>query len=155
MIEIVKATPEEMLALWNGRFDPFVDSTLAQIAAGTLENYQIRENGVPFGELSIVWKHDDPDEANGIDTATLQGFRIDKAHEGKGYGGILVRGLLRIVKARGYKYCTIGADDSDGDRLRAMYMHLGFTEIVKKSQFTFLKNGVEILDTYVLLRQTL
>ena len=155
MIGIVKATPEEMLALWNGRFDSFVDSTLAQIAAGTLENYQIREDGIPFGELSIVWKHDDPDEANGIDTATLQGFRIDKAHEGKGYGGMLVRELLRIVKARGYKYCTIGADDSDGDRLRAMYMHLGFTEIVKKSQFTFIENGVEILDTYVLLRQTL
>lgn len=155
MIEIVKATPDEMLALWNGRFDAFIDSTLAQIAAGTLENYQIREDGVPFGELSIVWKHDDPDEANGIDTATLQGFRIDEMHEGKGYGGMLVRELLKIVQSRGYKYCTIGADDSDGERLRAMYMHLGFTEVVKKSQFTFIENGAEILDTYVLLRQKL
>lgn len=155
MIEIVKSTPEEMLALWNGRFDPFIDATLAQIAAGTLENYQIREDGVPFGELSIVWKDKDPDEANGVDTATLQGFRIDKAHEGKGYGGMLVRELLKIVKARGWKYCTIGADDDDGERLRAMYRHLGFTEFVKESKFSYVEDGKEIWDTYVLLRQTL
>lgn len=155
MIEIVKATPEEMLALWNGRFAAFVDKTLAQIAAGTLENYQIREDGVAFGELSIAWKDDDPDEANGVDTATLQGFRIDKAHEGHGYGGMLVRRLLQIVKERGYAYCTIGADDRDGERLRAMYRHLGFTETVKESKFSYVEDGQTHLDTYVLLRQKL
>ena len=155
MIEIVKSTPEEMLALWNGRFDPFVESTLAQIAAGTLENYQIREDGVPFGELSIVWDHDDKDEANGVDTATLQGFRIDSAHAGKGYGGMLVRHLLEIIRRRGWKYCTIGADDADGERLQGMYRHLGFTETVKASKFSFVENGEKIWDTYVLLRQKL
>lgn len=155
MIDIVKSTPEEMLALWNGRFDAFVESTLTQIAAGTLENYQIREDGIPFGELSIVWDHADKDEANGIDTATLQGFRIDHAHEGKGYGGMLVRHLLEIIRQRGWKYCTIGADDADGDRLQAMYRHLGFTETVKASRFSFIENGDEIWDTYILLRQKL
>ena len=155
MIDIIKATPQQMLALWNGRFDPFVDSTLSQIAAGTLENYQIRENGVPFGELSIVWDHADKDEANGIDTATMQGFRIDTAHEGKGYGGMLVRHLLNIIRERGYTYCTIGADDSDGERLRGMYRHLGFTETVKASRFSYIEDGIEHWDTYVLLRQKL
>lgn len=155
MIDIVKSTPEEMLALWNGRFDPFIDSTLKQIAAGTLENYQIREDGIPFGELSIVWNHSDPDEANGIDTATLQGFRIDKAHEGRGFGGMLVRRLLEIIRERGFTYCTIGADDSDGERLRGMYRHLGFTETVKASDYSYIEDGIEKTDTYILLRQRL
>lgn len=155
MIDIIKSTPEQMLALWNGRFDPFVESTLAQIESGALENYQIRENGVPFGELSIVWKHIDPDEANGVDTATLQGFRIDRAHEGRGYGGMLVRHLLEIIRRHGFRYCTIGADDSDGERLVSMYRHLGFTEVVKRSKFSYIADGVEQWDTYTLLRQTL
>lgn len=155
MIDIIKATPEQMLALWNGRFDAFVDSTLRKISEGTLENYQIREDGVPFGELSIVWNHDDPDEANGFDTATLQGFRIDSAHEGKGYGGQLVRHLLGIIRSRGFTWCTIGADDSDGDRLRSMYHHLGFTETVKASEFSYIEDGIECRDTYILLRQKL
>lgn len=155
MIDIIKATPEQMLALWNGRFDPFIESTLVRMSAGMLDNYQIREDGIPFGEISIAWSDDDPDEANGMDTATLLGFRIDKAHEGMGFGGQLVRHALQIVKARGWKYCTIGADDDDGERLRAMYRHLGFTEFIKESKFSYIENGQQIWDTYVLLRQTL
>lgn len=155
-ITIVRATPEQMLALWNGRFGSFVARTLRQMADGELENYQICEDGVPFGEISVVWRDSDPLEANGVDTATLQGFRVDKAHEGRGYGGRLIRHGLDVVRERGFRYCTIGADDADGERLQAMYRHLGFTERIKHSLFEYVDvDGTKKTSTYTLLRQTL
>lgn len=154
-IDIIRATPDQLLALWNGRFDGFIDDTLRQMAAGELENYQIREDGVPFGEISVVWRHADPEEANGRDTATLQGFRIDEAHEGRGFGGRLIRYALDVVRSRGFRYCTIGADDFDGERLRSMYRHLGFTETVKRSEFEYDYRGEIKKCTYTLLRQEL
>lgn len=154
-ISIIRATPEQMLALWNGRFDGFIDVTLRQMADGELENYQICEDDIPFGEISIVWKHEDPDEANGTDTATLQGLRIDEAHEGCGYASQLVRHALDVVRSRGFRYCTIGADDFDGERLQSMYRHLGFTEPVKRSEFQYDYRGERKTCTYALLRQPL
>lgn len=102
-----------------------------------------------------MWKHEDPDEANGTDTATLQGLRIDEAHEGRGYAGQLVRHALNVVRSRGFRYCTIGADDFDGQRLQSMYRHLGFTEPVKRSEFQYDYRGERKTCTYALLRQPL
>lgn len=154
-ISIIRATPEQLLALWNGRFDGFIDVTLRQMADGELENYQICDDGIPFGELSVVWRLDDPDEANGTDTATLQGLRIDEAHAGRGYAGQLVRHALDVVRSRGFQYCTIGADDFDGERLQSMYRHLGFMEPVKHSSFEYDYHGERKTCTYALLRQKL
>ena len=155
-MRVRRGTSAEMLALWNGRFESFVEDHVSKIDRGVQEVWLLENEeaaaGEPrlIGELHVLWDSDDKDCANGKDTAYLLAFRVDAAYQGRGLGTMLMKRVLGRVRERGFTRATIGADDYD-PKLRGMYERWGFTRFIKNDSFTYEYQGREITDTYALL----
>lgn len=115
-MEIFRGTSAQMLEIWDGRFEDFVDSHVSAVDSGVQECWLMRdeENGKLMGELHVLWdKPDDPDYADGKEKAYLMAFRIHEEYQGKGYGTMLMKRVLERIRERGFTKATIGADDYD------------------------------------------
>lgn len=152
---IRRGNSEEMLKLWNGRFEDFVEKTVGRVNAGEQEPWMMwdEETGEAIGELHIRWTHEDPDCANGVDTAYLEAFRMDERYQGRHLGTALMKRCLERIQERGFTAAVIGADDYD-PKLGVMYQKWGFTERIKEDSFTYQYNGQEVLCTFVLYRNS-
>lgn len=150
---IIKRTGvKEMLEIWNGRFAPFVEGTSARVESGIEECWLMYDEEAKrwIGELHIRWDNPDkPEEANGVDTACLEAFRIDEAYQGRHLGTQLMRRCLDRIREKGFTRATIGADDAD-PKLGPMYQNWGFTHRIREDFFDFIEDGKVIHDTYVL-----
>lgn len=151
-MKIKRGTSQEMLVLWNGRFESFVDDHVSKIDSGIQEVWLMEdeEKGKLIGELHILWDSEDKDQANGVDTAYIMAFRIDPAYQGKRLGTLLMKRVIERIKEKGFAKATIGADNYDL-KLRVMYENWGFTRMVKEDSFEYMHQGEKVIDTYVLL----
>ncbi|MBR2810921.1 MAG: GNAT family N-acetyltransferase, partial [Solobacterium sp.] len=66
--------------------------------------------------------------ADGQTRACLCAFRVMKEYRGQGYGRRLMDAAVRDLKARGFRYATIGVDDVENEKL---YRHMGFATKVR------------------------
>ncbi len=152
-ISIKCGNSQEMLELWNGRYESFVESYVKDIESGIHEVWLMKDEGrnTFIGEIHIVWDSKDKDQANGLDTAYILSFEIEHAYQGKKLGSTLMRRALQRIKENGYTKATIGADDADGEKLCAMYKAWGFTKEVKRDSFEYIEDGQTVFCTYSLL----
>lgn len=152
-MRIERTGAKEMLTYWNGRFADFAERISARVESGVEECWLLfdEDSNRWIGELHIRWdKPDQPEEANGVDTACLEAFRIDEAFQGQHLGTMLMRRCLERIRERGFTRATIGADDSD-PKLGVMYQNWGFTRRVREDGFDYHDDeGNLIHDTYVL-----
>ena len=144
-------TSEEMLILWDGRFEDFVESHVSRINSGIQEVWLMddEETGQFIGELHILWDSEDKDQANGVDKTYFMAFRIDPKYQGKKLGTDLMKRVLERVKEKGFTKVTIGADDFD-PKLDNMYQNWGFTNRIKESSFDYMYEGRKVICTYTL-----
>lgn len=149
---IFKGTSKQMLELWNGEFEFFVKDHVEKIDSGIQEVWLMKDNDKDklMGELHILWDSVDKDQANGVDTAYIQAFRINPEYQGKRLGTQLMKRVLERVKENGFTTATIGADDYD-DKLAPMYQKWGFSEKIKDSSFDYIYDNIPVTCTYTLL----
>ena len=103
-IKIKRTGVEDMLTYWNGRFPDFEERISARVESGEEECWLMYDEETErwIGELHIRWnKEDNPEEANGIDTACLEAFRISEEYQGKHLGTMLMRRCLERIRERG------------------------------------------------------
>lgn len=152
-VSIKRGNTEEMLELWNGRYESFVESYIKNIESGIQEVWLMKdeETHIFIGEIHIIWDCNDKSQANGLDTAYILSFEVDPAFQGKKLGSALIRRALQRIREKGYAKATIGADDADGEKLCAMYKSWGFTKEVKRDSFEYMEDGQTVICTYSLL----
>ena len=136
-MEIRKADGGEMLKLWGygegARPSPTARYFYENIAGGNADFWTLDRNGALLGELyAFLDIKEDRDFADGKDTAYLCAFRIRPEYRGQGLGTRLMEAVLADLKARGFRWASIGVDDGRNERL---YRRMGFTEAVKICRF--------------------
>ena len=151
-----RGTSEEMLILWDGRFESFIEDHVSKIDRGIQEVWLMvdEEKGKFIGELHVLWDHEDKDFANGKDTAYLLAFRIDEAYQGLKLGTSLMKRVLERIEEKGFTKATIGADDYD-PKLKFMYEKWGFTKFIKECSFDYMYEGEKVTSTYELLENSM
>lgn len=130
---IRKAGSEELLNLWGyddlGKASPTARFFCQNISSGNAVFWTVDNDGELIGELYAFEDiEEDRDFANGKDTAYLCAFRIRKDYRGQGLGTRLMETAISDLRNKGFRYATIGADDSEHIE---MYEHMGFSEEVK------------------------
>ncbi|MHC1722350.1 MAG: GNAT family N-acetyltransferase [Aminipila sp.] len=152
-ISVKHGNSQQMLELWNGRYESFVESYIKNIDSGIQEIWLMKdeETNLFIGEIHIMWDCNDKSQANGLDTAYLLSLEVNPAFQGKKLGSVLIRRALQRIKEKGYTKATIGADDADGKKLCAMYKSWGFTKELKRNSFEYIENGKTVICSYSLL----
>ena len=136
-MRIRKASGEEMLTLW-GYSDvqtapPTTKYFFKNLASGNAIFWTVEQDGNLLGELyAFLDIEEDRDFADGRTTAYLCAFRVQKESRERGLGSRLMETAFSELRAMGFRYVTIGADNA---RNEAMYRRLGFTTNVKACYF--------------------
>lgn len=101
------------------------------IDSGAFSIYLLLEDGDLIGELHVTWRSEDRLAAADGQRAYLSAFRIREDRQGRGYGQLLLRGVIDAIEACGYREITIGVED-DNLRAKHLYRKFGFTEFVER-----------------------
>ena len=99
------------------------------IDSGAFSIYLLFASDELIGELHVTWRSDDPLAAIDGQRAYLSAFRIREEWQGRGLGQYLLRGVISVIEARGYREITIGVED-DNSLAKHIYEKFGFTEFV-------------------------
>lgn len=140
MIQIRKATREDLETLWNRNIaeNPGEECWLrwktqfiADNESGAAVTFAVAADGDPVGEGTLLLS---PEcrairgrlaLADGKSTANINALRIRKEYEGLGHVSRLVREMERYVASLGYTRITIGAEAAESRNL-AIYLHWGY-----------------------------
>lgn len=106
------------------------------IESGDFSIYLLFEDDALIGELHVTWHSNDPQWALRGQRAYLSAFRVREERQGLGYGQHLLREVIRIIEAAGYREITVGVED-DNARAKHMYRKLGFTEFVARQRESY------------------
>lgn len=108
----------------------------ADIQAGRIDIFVVREEGKVIGELRVKYESEDPAFASRGRRAYLYAFRILPACQGQGKGQYLLREVLSRLQEQGYQEFTVGVEDDDPRALH-IYQAFGFREFVLRKQETY------------------
>lgn len=131
---IRKSNSAELLALWE--YNSIEDASptarffCQNLDLGNATFWAVYDGDMIVGELYAFKDMDDKDFADGIDTAYLCAFRIEKDYRGKGYGSSLMKTVLEELKESGFTRATIGVGMDEEDNI-SVYRHMGFTTKIK------------------------
>lgn len=128
-----KATPDEMVETWGYKgeeLSPTARFFIECIDKKICDFYALDCQGKIIGELYVFWKLEDTDFADGKNTAYLCAFRIKEEYRHQGLGKMLIKEVMKKVKAQGFRAVTIGVDETEEDNIR-LYKSLGFNEKIK------------------------
>ena len=125
----IKDNPDE--EVWIKWKKQYIDCNLN----GECATFVVLENDEPIGQISVLFSpncsavKNRPLLCNGIDTANMNAFRIDKKYEGQGHISKLVKMAEDYAKQKGIKYLTIGSEAKESRNL-GIYLHFGYTHYV-------------------------
>ena len=131
-MRIRKAAGEEMLKLWGysdvNNASPTARFFYQNIISGNTVFWTVDHEGKLIGELYVFLDMADKDYADGVTTAYLCAFRVQKEYRGRGLGTKMMETALADLKDKGFCRATIGVDE---ERNRRLYHRLGFTTKVR------------------------
>ena len=138
-MQIRKATADEMLNLWGYRdisaASPTAKFFYSNISSGNAVFWTLAHSGELIGELyAFLNIKGEEDFADGITTAYLCAFRVEKKYQGQGLGSKLMNAVLADLKLCGFQYATIGVGLNEERNLR-IYDHMGFSKKIKNCYF--------------------
>lgn len=102
---------------------------------GNCATFVVLDNEEPIGQITVLFSpncsaiQNRLELCNGIDTANMNAFRIEKKYENQGHISKLVKMAEEFAKNQGIKYLTIGCEAKESRNL-AIYLHFGYTEFV-------------------------
>lgn len=138
IMQIRKATGEEMLALWGYQdFDtasPTAKFFYSNIADGNAVFWTLDKGGELIGELYVFFNLADKDFADGKSTAYLCAFRVKEGYRGQGNGTRLAATALADLKEMGFRNATIGVGSAEPQNLR-LYLRIGFNTKIKDCHY--------------------
>ena len=113
------------LVMLTGLYDyNDVDAMLAENAremeAGRVEIFGLFQEYRLIGELHVKYESEDEREAIRDRRAYLFAFRVHEDFQSLGIGKYLLRSVMNVLTAKGYKELTVGVED---DNARAIHMY--------------------------------
>jgi len=115
------------------RWAAWRDASLARYGDGASVTFVCAVDDMPVGEVTLLLSPAcDAIQgrtllADGRQTGNVNGLRVAKAFEGRGFASGLLDALTQYATAHGLKRLTIGVEAKE-TRNRAIYQHWGFTE---------------------------
>ena len=103
--------------------DEMITENTRLIENNDMDIFGLFANSKLIGELRVMYSNEDNQFAIQGQRAYLYAFRIDKKHQGKGYGRYLLAYVLNDLKAKGYTEFTVGVED---DNARAIHIYKSF-----------------------------
>ena len=101
---------------------------------GQCKTFVVLYDEEPIGEGTLILS---------LQSAEINGLRIDKKHEGKGHISKLVKIMEQYAKEKGYKTVTIGVEPKETRNL-AIYLHWGY-DVFDKLEISSIKEEGIIL----------
>ena len=139
------ATAEELEAAWNYNIethptDPqwvvWKEQFIAYNRSGMARTYVITHGRQPVGEATLLLSPDCTairgrlDLADGAYTANINGLRIQKPYEGRGYVSALIKQLEQDAARSGITRITIGVEAAETRNL-GIYLHWGYNRFLR------------------------
>lgn len=103
--------------------------------SGEATTFVVLDNGDPIGQITVLFSpncsavKDRPLLCDGLTTANMNAFRVDKKYEGQGHISKLVKMAEAYAKEKGVKFLTIGSEAKESRNL-SIYLHFGYLEFV-------------------------
>jgi len=156
-MKIYQGSIKQFMKLWSYSNSKTYNYFVSGIKNNIIEFWTIELNDELIAELYIFWDSVDKEEANNFNRAYLCAFRVNKNHQGKGLGSLLMRRVLKRIKEKGFTEVTIGIDNSEHDKLAKMYNNFGFTEFLKEThidnhQLDSLGNPIKYNEAYKIMK---
>ncbi len=101
------------------------------ISEGRIDIFGLFLDDELIGELHVSYTNEDERFAVRGRRAYLFAFRINREHQGRGYGQFLINEVMSALAEDSYSEITVGVEN-DNERARYIYSKLGFTELVGK-----------------------
>ena len=111
--------------------DEMITENKQLIENNEIDIFALFINSKLIGELRVMYSNEDNRFAIQGQRAYLYAFRIDKKHQGKGYGRYLLAYVLNDLKAKGYTEFTVGVED-DNARAIHIYKSFGFNDVIAR-----------------------
>ena len=140
-----KATMEDLERIWNQNIDDhpgdprwvrWKEAFMDYNRTGAGATFVVICGGRPVGEGTLLFS---PEVravrgrltlADGKRTANINGLRIRKEYEGKGFISAMVREMERYAASCGYTALTIGVEAAETRNL-GIYLHWGYDTLVE------------------------
>lgn len=139
-----KATVDDLNKIWDkdinnhpndDRWKKWKDRYIKDNEQGKCATFVVLHNESPIGQITVLYSPEcgsvagRPQLCNGIDTANMNAFRIEKEYEGQGHISKLVKMAEEYSKGLGIKYMTIGSEAKESRNL-GIYLHFGYTQFI-------------------------
>lgn len=144
MVEIRKATREDLERLWNRSIEDnpgeecyyrWKRQFIADNVSGAAATFAVIFDGEPVGEGTLLFSpkckaiRGRLQLANGANIANINALRIRKEFEGRGYVSQLMRAMEEYALQQGYTRITIGVEAVESRNL-AIYLHWGYRQYI-------------------------
>ncbi len=144
MFEYLPATEEMLDILWEKNIarhpgdDRWVNWRIdykEYNKSGWAKTFAVVKDAEPVGEGTLIFNPNCKATAgnllltNGKDRVYLNALRIEKQYRGNGHISAMVKLMENYAREKGYKYITIGVDDSN-EKNKAIYTHWGYIDLV-------------------------
>lgn len=133
-----QGSARDMLTLWGYKSldeaSPTARYFYDNIESGNAIFWSLCDEENIVGELYAFLKLDDKEFADGIETAYLCAFRVNKDYRGKGYGSMLMNTAVSDLQSKNFSFATIGVG-MDEESNQKMYEHMGFNRKIKECFF--------------------
>lgn len=111
--------------------DEMITENTRLIENNEIDVFALFINSKLIGELRVMYSNEDNQFAIEGQRAYLYAFRIDKKHQGKGYGKYLLANVLDNLKAKGYTEFTVGVEDDNVTAIH-IYKSFGFNNVIAR-----------------------
>ena len=143
-MEYRKATNEDLEAIWNKdiakhpgdvRYVNWKKQYIENNQNGKCATFVVVDGTNPIGQITILFSPDcspvknKPLLCDGISTANMNAFRIEKQYEGQGHVSRLVKMAENYAFEHGIKTLTIGAEAKESRNL-GIYLDWGYNTFV-------------------------
>lgn len=155
-----KATREDLEKIWDkdiakhpndDRYVKWKDRYIKDNEQCKCATFVVLHNESPIGQITVLYSPEcgsvaaKPLLCNGIDTANMNAFRIEKEYEGQGHISKLVKMAEEYSKSLGIKYMTIGSEAKESRNL-GIYLHFGYNQFIMHE--FYVEDDEEILIVY-------
>ena len=106
-MKIYQGSIKQFMKLWSYSNSKTYNYFVSGIKNNIIEFWTIELNDELIAELYIFWDSVDKEEANNFNRAYLCAFRVNKNHQGKGLGSLLIRRVLKRIKEKGFKEVSV------------------------------------------------